>query len=190
MFSATAKLKSTSPYSPSRQHTTPKKAKESANDYDLRTWKEKATYNDEGNVVIPRMAFKFALINGAAYLGEKVQGKGMKTWTGYFTSAVHIQDDLTLPLRREDLQFITLPCHANGNRKSGKRVPRTFPVIPAWAGSLCFDILDPTITEEIFTRVLQHAGMFIGIGRFRPENGGFNGRFVVEGVTWKAVAVA
>lgn len=190
-FKATVELASTSPYSCSRMHDTPKKGtKESPAAYDERTWREKCYFDADSKVLIPRMAFKFALMDAACYLGERVTGKGMRTWTQYFTSAVIVENDITLPILKEELESITLPCHANGNRKSGKRVPRTFPIIKSWQGSLCCLVLDETITREIFTRVWQHAGAFIGIGRFRPQNGGFNGRFVVKAVTWESLAKA
>ena len=33
--------------------------------------------------------------------------------------------------------------------------------------------------------ILREAGKFIGIGRFRPRNNGYYGRFDVESVDWK-----
>jgi len=42
-----------------------------------------------------------------------------------------------------------------------------------------FYILDEIITKEVFERTLTMAGQFIGIGRFRPQNNGFYGRFEV-----------
>ena len=187
---ATVSLESTSPYSCSRMHGVAKLAKESHDAYDQRTWRDKAHYNSDGKVIIPRMSIKFSLVGGAAYLGERVQGKNMKTWTQYFTSAIHIMDDIVLPQKREDVQSITLYCHANGNRRSGKRVARTFPLILSWAATVQINVLDETITEDIFGRVLEHAGAFIGIGRFRPENGGYNGRYVVRKISWKKLGQA
>jgi hypothetical protein len=32
--------------------------------------------------------------------------------------------------------------------------------------------------------MLEEAGKFIGLGRFRPQNGGFYGRFAVAKVVW------
>ena len=98
-----------------------------------------------------------------------------------------MENNLPLGVHKDKVQGVTIPAHAGGQRKgmgSNKRVPRTFPIIPQWEGDLSVLILDETITEDIFTRVMQHAGSFIGIGRFRPENGGFNGRFMVKVVKW------
>jgi hypothetical protein len=46
-------------------------------------------------------------------------------------------------------------------------------------------ILDPIITEEVFREMLDYAGMYIGIGRFRPENGGTNDRFRLKELQWQ-----
>lgn len=182
---ATVTLESSSPYSCSRKHDAPKLAKESHDAYERRTWREKAHFGEDGELFIPRMAFKFSLMEAAKYLGERVVGKGMKTWTQYFTSATLVENDISLGIHKDSVDGQTISAHANGNRNSGKRVPRTFPIINRWAGELRVLVLDETITEEIFTRVFQHAGSFIGIGRFRPANGGFNGRFVVKRVKWE-----
>lgn len=181
---AQVELKSVSPYSQSRMHDTPKKDKESHDAYEKRAWREKSYYNEEGFVFIPPMAFKFALMSAAAYLGEKVKGKGSKTWTQYFTSAVHIEQPLVLPIQKDELTFVDINAHSTGKRKDGSRVVRRFPIIPSWEGRLDVHVLDDTITDEIFRKVWDHAGMYIGIGRFRPANGGFNGRFEVVKIRW------
>ena len=49
---------------------------------------------------------------------------------------------------------------------------------------MTFYILDETVTEDVFKNILEQAGAFIGIGRFRPRNNGFYGRFKVEKVVW------
>lgn len=185
---ATVHLESNAAYSPSRQHQEKKLTKEASDAYEERTWREKAHFDKEGHVLIPRMAFKFALMDAAKYLGETIPGKGKKTWTGYFTSAVQIDDDLVLSLKREQLIPVTISAHVSGERKSGKRVMRTFPLIPQWKGTLKAYILDETITKDVFGKVFEYAGKFIGIGRFRPQNGGFNGRFLVTKIDWKRMA--
>ena len=49
---------------------------------------------------------------------------------------------------------------------------------------MTFFVLDETITEDVFLNHLTQAGQFIGIGRFRPRNNGFYGRFAVDKVEW------
>jgi hypothetical protein len=70
-------------------------------------------------------------------------------------------------------------------RGSGKRVKRTFPVVPKWEGAVVFAILDETITRTVFEEHIKAVGMLVGVGRFRPENGGMNGRFEVVSIDWR-----
>lgn len=40
------------------------------------------------------------------------------------------------------------------------------------------------VTQQIFEQHLRDAGNFIGVGRFRPRNNGYYGRFKVVGLKW------
>lgn len=184
MFKATAHLESISPYSQSRKHDTPKLDKEGPDDYEKRTWREKAHFDADGNIFIPPMAFKFALAEVAKFLGEKIAGRRGATWTKHFEAGVLCMDPLPLPLKKDDLVGLWFNCHANGQRGSGSRVSRCFPDIPEWKGAATFYVLDQTITKDVFRHHIEEAGKFIGIGRFRPRNGGYYGRFKCTGLDW------
>jgi hypothetical protein len=173
----TVELESTAPYSQSRKHTAPKLEKETADAYEIRTWREKCTTTDDGTIAIPAMAFKQALDAVAKRLGEKIPGKGKATYTKHFKGGVICESDVAIGWKKDDVPCITIPANADGVRGSGKRVDRTFPQVPNWKGKATFAILDDTITKAVFERHLIEAGRFVGVGRFRPENGGLNGRF-------------
>jgi hypothetical protein len=64
-------------------------------------------------------------------------------------------------------------------------VKRTFPVVPVWGGELEFYVLDDTISKDVFEKVLTETGRFIGIGQYRPQQGGTNGRFEVVKTVWQ-----
>lgn len=81
MKTAVCKLVSVSPYSQSRHYTTEKLPKESARDYEARTWRDRAHINEDGFVFIPPMAFKNCLSEIAKYLSEQIPGKGKATYT-------------------------------------------------------------------------------------------------------------
>ena len=187
---ATAQLKSVSPYSQSRYILADKQANEAHDEYEKRTWREKAHVMkagpDAGQVYIPPMAFKQSLDSAAKYASIQIPGKGKATYTKHFTSGVLVVDPLVLPVRQEELDHYAGPMSSTGEKgkSGGKVVIRIFPMVNEWAGKVEFHILDDVITPEVFGRVLDIAGRNIGIGRFRPQNGGFNGRFVVEGVDW------
>lgn len=184
MKTATATLKSVSPYSQSRHYTTPKLDKENAKDYESRTWRDRMHTTPTGNVFIPPMALKNCISEAAKFLSIQVPGKGKATYTKHIEAGVLVTDQITLPIKKDDVPGEWLFVPADGVRGSGKRVEKCFPVIQEWAGDAVFYILDDTVTKEVFATILQQAGMFIGIGRFRPRNNGFYGRFNVEKIKW------
>lgn len=173
----TVQLESLAPYSQSRKHDTPKIEKETADAHEQRTWREKCSVNDNGEIVIPAMAFKQALDCVAKRLGDQIPGKGKATYTKHFKGGVICQNDVAIGWMKDTVPAITISANSDGVRGSGKRVSRTFPQVPNWKGTATFAILDDTVTPKVFERHLEEAGRFIGIGRFRPENGGLNGRF-------------
>lgn len=177
-------LVSTAPYSQSRQHTEPKLEKEAANAYEKRTWREKCTVNADSMVCIPAMAFKQALDGAAKMLSIQIPGKGKATYTKHFRAGVICEADVPIGVHKDAVPGITINANSDGVRGSGKRVQRTFPQVPSWAGTARFAVLDDTITREVFERHLVEAGRFVGIGRFRPENGGLNGRFKPVEFRW------
>jgi hypothetical protein len=182
-------LKSVSPYSQSRAHEEPKLNKETADAHEQRTWRQKIHADEEGNVFIPSMSFKQAIDKTAKMLGMQIPGRGKSTYTKHFLGGCMLQSDVPIrdgksPIKKGDVPPIRIHCNADGVRGSGKRVWRTFPHFPVWAGTATFLILDDAITPEIFERHLVEAGKYVGIGRFRPENGGTNGRFEVTSFKW------
>lgn len=185
MKTATAILKSISPYSQSKYHTTPKLPKEHDNDYEARTWRERLHVNEDGFVFIPPMAFKNAMSEIAKYLGMQIPGKGKSTYTKHIEAGILVTDPLVLPIKKDDIAGEWLFVPANGIRGSGKRVSRCFPLIQSWGGAVTFHVMDETVTKDVFLHHLQQAGAFIGIGRFRPRNNGFYGRFTVESMDWQ-----
>lgn len=177
-------LESLSPYSQSRMHDTPKLDRERPDDYEQRTWREKCTANNEGIVCIPAMALKQMLDASAKLLGIQIPGKGKSTFTKHFKAGVICEADVALGVLKDDVEPITINANADGVRGSGKRVKRTFPLIRQWKGSARFAIFDDTVTKEVFERHLTDGGRFVGIGRFRPENGGLYGRFRPTSFKW------
>lgn len=187
MFKATAHLESISPYSPSRMHDTPKLEKERPDDYEKRTWREKAHANDNGQIFMPPMGFKLCLAECAKFMSEQIPGKGKATWTKHFEAGVLCMEPLVLPAKKDEVQGEWFNMNSDGKRGSGTRVRRCFPVIPEWKGAVSFYVIDSTITETVFRHHMSEAGKFIGVGRFRPRNGGFYGRFKLIDLEWSAV---
>ena len=182
---AVATLEGNAPYSQSKFIAEPKKNKEGPRDYEERTWRERCHADKEGNLFIPPMAFKNCISEAARYLGEKIPGKGNATYSKHFEAGIIVFSPLPLPVHKDKVPGEWLFVPSDGKKGGGKRVMKCFPVIQEWKGDVEFNILDSTITEEMFERYLTEAGNFIGIGRFRPIRGGFYGRFMVKKVKWR-----
>lgn len=176
---AIAELKSTSPYSQSRFYNAEKLPKELPKDYEERTWKERCHVTDKDQLFIPPMAFANSLKEAAKYLSIQIPGKGKSTYTKHFESGVLVTEPLYLPIAKHEIKGEWLFVPSDGQRGGGRRVEKCFPYIPQWAGKVNYYIMDDIITKDVFMQVLETSGKLIGIGRFRPRNMGYYGRFDV-----------
>lgn len=184
---AIAKLYGKTTYSQSRnidKREHPEKPKENKDAYEERTWRLRMHVGDDGMVFIPGPCFGNALRSAARRLQIQVPGKGKTQYTKYFEAGVMVAGDLPLDIKADDVKGERLFVPSDGKPGGGKRVYRTFPRIDKWSGEVAFYVMDDIITEDVFTQVLRSAGMLVGIGRFRPENRGFYGRFGVESIKW------
>lgn len=187
MKTVIATLESKAPYSPSKEkdHAFPRGKKESAADHEERTWRERCHYDENRMVFIPPMAFKNCLSEAAKFLSIQIPGEGKSTYTKHFEAGVLVMEGIPLGVKVDDVEKEPLFVPVNGQRGSGKRVWKNFPRIPVWSGDLTAYVLDDKITEDVFRYVLEQAGAFIGVGRFRPRNNGFYGRFNVVDMVWQ-----
>jgi hypothetical protein len=195
----------TAALSQSHQHGQPWLEGEAADAYDLRTWKYKLnTEVVEGRpiMVIPAMAIQRAMAEGARFSKKQMEGYGKSTWAKRFEAGVSVLAPIVVehtcycqqptsgepvfyPIEPEVVPCVVISANADGVRGSGRRVPRRLPQIPpGWRA--CFDvlILDPMITAPIFSEMLDYTGMFTGLGQFRPQQGGCNGRFATVSIDW------
>lgn len=181
-------LKSESPISFSKYVSTPKKEKESYNDYEERTWRERCHYDKlTHEIYIPPMMFANALKETAKYLSDelKVEGNARVRYTKNFESGVMVVEKLPLGIKLEDVQSETNLVPSDGKRGGTTRVLKTFPVVYNWSGVVDYIILDDKITPDVFEKVLRECGMIMGIGRFRPRKWGYYGRFSVQKIEWR-----
>lgn len=189
---AVAKIVSSSPYSQSRHYAddVPKLAKELHDAYERRTWPNRMHVTKEGLVEIPGTSFANALKQAAKRLKLQVPGKGRVEFTKYFEAGVMVPENIALSAVASDVPCDKLFVPSDGRPGGGKRVTKYFPRIDSWQADVTFYVFDDIITEDVFSQVLRAAGMLVGIGRFRPENRGFYGRFSVESIAWREDADA
>jgi hypothetical protein len=174
------KFKGISPYSQSKYIQEPKEGRETHDNYEKRTWRHRLHVNEDGNVVMPPMAFKNMLDSAAAFEGMPYKGK--KTYTKLFLSGTLVMDPVVLPIKRDDVPGEWLFVPSDGRKGGGSRVLKCFPVIKEWGGVMQVHVLNEAIDEPVFAKHIATAGMFIGLGRFAPRVGGFYGRFEVLGI--------
>ena len=183
MRTATLSINGLTPYSQSRAIQSSKEEKETYEQFDARIWPEHIHVDDDGQPIIPASGLLQCIAAGAAYLskGGQLKKKGMATWSENFLCGLAIarSPELVTP---HEARAAKIYCHADGRRGSGKRVWRTFPQWDTWSAVVIIHILDDSIPDEVFEQVVEAAGLFKGLGRFRPENGGYLGRFTVTKV--------
>jgi hypothetical protein len=190
---ATVALRGISPISFGRHHETPPLSEDESKDaQERRTFRNKAHFSNSGEMYLPPMMLKKSLQEAASYLSLSIPGKGQSKYTKHFLAGVLVLELAPLtwegkPLKianaREEVFFVS----STGKAGSGSRVKRHFPTVDQWEVVVQYHILDGTITPAVFERVLGAAGRFIGIGRFRPVNGGYYGRFQILDVKYETL---
>jgi len=185
MKKAVVKIQGVTPYSPSRHYSAevPKLKDETADEYDARTWRTHAHVNSKKNIIIPGIAFQWAVKEMAKRRGDRIPGKGQKTFTKAFES-IDVIGDIDTGINVDKVECESFMANADGIRGSGKRVLRRFPIVRAWAGALTFLIMNDLVTEDRFRETINDAGLLIGVGRRRPEKAGPFGRFAILSVDW------
>ena len=182
-----AEIKGVSPLTQSKVITTPKEARETHDAHEQRTWKERCHIDEEGMVYIRGIAFKLAMSEAAKFLSISIPGQGKATYTKNFEAGVMVMDNLPLNIHIDDVKGLTIHVPSDGKRGGSKRVWKTFPIFHKWGGLIEFTILDDIINKEVFEKVLNGAGSYIGIGSWRPRNNGMNGRFKADILEWEEI---
>jgi len=182
---AKCKLQSVSPYSQGRYHNTEKLPKELSADFEKRTWRNKLHVTDDGFIQIPPMSFANSIKECATYLSIPIPGQGKSKFTKNFQAGIMVSEPLVLDIKKEDAQPEWVFVPSDGRRGGTTRVEKCFPLIREWDGTVNYYIFDDIITKEVFEQVLRESGQIIGIGRFRPKNWGYYGRFKVVKIEWQ-----
>ncbi len=183
-------LTSCAPFGYSRPVASKKETGEGHDAFEDRTWKERMHVNAEGMCIIVPMALKKCLSDVAQYLSESIPGKGKSKFTKHFKAGVMVTAPLVMNVKATDIVAERLFVPSDGRAGGGSRVWKTFPVVPEWQANFSLYLLDPIIQErpEKVLEYLEFAGQFIGMGRFRPINNGYYGRFKVSDFANQVVA--
>jgi hypothetical protein len=127
---------------------------------------ELGTYKNSEGYCIPSAQIEGCLTK--AGVTEKVSGQGRKTYKDYMNAFVMVEpDEITInPQEYEiDRRFV---------RVQRSRIMRTRPKwTKGWTANFQLMILDDTIPTSIVKTLLEHGGMYVGIGDWRPKFGRF-----------------
>ncbi len=175
-------LKSTAKVAFSKATGIEKDSNEGWDAYEERIWRDKAHFDETEGSIIPPQMFKSSISAAIKYLNLKIPGERNSTFTKNFKGGVIFEDSINLNCKKDDLKGDWIFVPGNGVSGGGSRVNKKFPYVSSWEGSINVLVLDAKITTEVFEKVLSAAGLFIGLGFWRPANGGSNGRFEVLSV--------
>lgn len=187
MILATVHIKGTSNYSQSKAYSKeefPVLPGENDPQYELRTWRNRMHKNAQGFVEIPGMSFSNCIKSSAQRMKIRVPAKGRQEFGKYFEAGIMCIDAAPLLVKADEVSHDRLFVPSDGVKGSGKRVFKNFCCIPQWEAKFEVYIYDHTITENVFSQVVKNAGIMVGLGRFRPERGGYYGRFDVQSLNW------
>lgn len=150
--------------------------------FEERIWRERMHVDGNNEVFIPPGALKGCLQDAAKYLSESVPGKGTSKYTKHFEAGTQVVSPLMLGVKADEVDCDRRFVPSDGKPGGGKRVWKNFPIInPPWKCDGEILVLDPLLEDSLdkVEEYLSYAGKLIGMGRFRPRNRGFYGRFAV-----------
>lgn len=171
MYDATATLVGMSGFIFGKQVSAAKERKESHEEFDERTWKEKIRVNDEGFIYMPGIALKACLCSTAKYAGMKIPGGRQRTYTQPFTRGLQCFEPILFDKKIGDIELMRLPVIAEPGSTKETRVPRIFPYLPEWTAKVRVRILDEIINTEVLAEHFNLSGIMTGMGTWRPERG-------------------
>jgi hypothetical protein len=184
MLNISFEIEGIAPYSQSKMLVAKKGKNESYDAFEDRIWREKAHVADDGeSVLIAGHAIHQMLVVGAqkgrlAPVAAKSAREGL---TKRLITGIAIQGDAETSMKLSQARCVAINAHANGKRGSGTRVIRKFPEWPnGWTASFDVLVLDDSLTVTDVQSALEWGGLVCGLGRFRPENMGIYGRFLVR----------
>lgn len=154
---------------------------ETSDEYQARTWRERAHYDEDGFLCIPARGVEKAIHNTARYTGGNL---GCGSWAGAVMRGVRVAGDAELKphMTREDLV-----AHRWHSRRCGRKTElflRMFPMVEEWSATFRIIVSDYRLSQERLEDYLTLAGIINGLGIWRPQNGGNYGRFKVVSVRW------
>jgi hypothetical protein len=140
-------------------------------EWEEKNWKRKAYYDKKGNVIIPGIWFRGAIINAARQtrLVPNFATSKKQTFTNYVES--FIVENIGEKYKEKMLEYDGQYVDGQGGR-GGSKVWRIRPRLDNWTAKL--RIVDPAgrMLKDELKALLEYAGMFVGVGDGKKINYG------------------
>jgi len=188
MYRYSADIKGSTPYLFGKYVSTERASNQTHDDHERSTWPERAHQDENGDLFVPSRAAKNMMLDVAKYLGERIKGQGKKTYTAKFEAGLRY-DGINIPMFNldgdkrvniTDVEPLWAFVPSDGKVGGGSRVWKAFPKVNSWSLSLRFLVVDEILDPDLLTKYLSSAGMFKGIGMWRPGRNGDYGTFFVD----------
>lgn len=138
-------------------------------------WKleaDKAKYTDEkGQLYQPSEHLERAMAIAASQF--KVQGKRGATYSKLVGSTIEVHP-FTIPHKHQQFEVDARPVVVQR-----ARIIRYRPRLDTWGLDFELRLLDDQLPLDVIKQVLDHAGIYVGIGDYRPDKKGKYGKFMV-----------
>lgn len=137
-------------------------------------WKQEAKfalYENGGELYQPAEHLERALT--AAGANFKIAGKRGKTYSSLIGSTVDIMPD-TIPHKIQKYEVDSRPVVVQR-----ARIMRYRPRLDNWELSFQLRLHDDQLPTSVIKEVLDYAGLYVGIGDYRPSRKGKYGKFTV-----------
>jgi|GEM_PF-3181507 hypothetical protein len=146
-------------------------------------WREKAYFRPESEVLyIPGENIHQCMVDGASYWGMTIPGRGKTQYTGVVKAGVICQDISLATLDSEGnyveatkADLVSFGRSVNGTPTKGKgsKVYRIRPSLESWNGTFLMTVIDARLTPQILRTIVSYAGLYRGLGDWRPNHGRF-----------------
>lgn len=143
---------------------------------DSEEWKKTIYFDEKVGVHLPASVFEACLINA----GKQFKVTGRKTATEYIKSGVFCMEECLpflvdgSPIKTLDDERIIIDKRTTKNPSTRGRNMRYRARFDKWSSEFTIMVnSDDYITSDLLKEIIKYAGMFVGVGDYRPRFGRF-----------------
>lgn len=149
-------------------------------EWEEKSWRKKAEYNDKKEVLLPNRWIKGAMITAcmqARFIPHFATMKN-QTYTSYVKSCV-IDESKSVAKNEKSLEYFGQYLSSQGTKGTGGKVWRVRPLLKKWETEFTFVDAFGRMKKSELEDILDYTGSMVGIGDNRRNN---FGRFEVTDI--------